>query len=203
MDREDLEDPCLHREKIIYIYTDTQTHTQTHTHTHTHTYIYIYIYICKLAIGLMGRVFANDPGDEGIIPSRDIPKTPKWYLILPCLKLNIIRYGPRVKSSYSRNGIAPSHIPRCCRNIKVALGLPWLQTSTLLIYIYIYILPRSGHVDTTVWMHHLDANKTVREEARRQLHKNGASNIIQVLAATPHKTPTIRPPASHHENYPS
>ena len=33
----------------------------------------------------------------------------------------------------------------------------------------------------------------------RQLHKNAASNIEQVLAATP----TIRPPASHHENYPS
>ena len=30
-----------------------------------------------------------------------------------------------------------------------------------------------------------------------------ASNLEQVLAATPHKTPTIRPPASHHENYPS
>ena len=41
------------------------------------------------------------------------------------------------------------------------------------------------------------------EEARRQLHKNAASNIEQVLAATPHEAPTIRPPASHHENYPS
>ena len=41
------------------------------------------------------------------------------------------------------------------------------------------------------------------EEARRQLHKNAASNIEQVMAATPHKAPTIRPPASHHENYPS
>ena len=29
------------------------------------------------------------------------------------------------------------------------------------------------------------------------------SNIEQVLAATPHKAPTIRPPASHHKNYPS
>ena len=29
------------------------------------------------------------------------------------------------------------------------------------------------------------------------------SNIEQVRAATPHKAPTIRPPASHHENYPS
>ena len=49
----------------------------------------------------------------------------------------------------------------------------------------------------------LDANKTAWEEARRQLHKNAASNIKQVLAATSHKAPTIRPPASHHENYPS
>ena len=50
-------------------------------------------------------------------------------------------------------------------------------------------------------MHYLDANKTAREEARRQLHKNVASNIKQVLVATPHKAPTIRSPASHHEDY--
>ena len=36
-----------------------------------------------------------------------------------------------------------------------------------------------------------------------QLHKNVASNSEQVLVATPYKAPTIRPPASHHENYPS
>ena len=52
-------------------------------------------------------------------------------------------------------------------------------------------------------MHYLDANKTAGEEARRQLHKNVASNIEQVLAATPHKATPIRTPASHHENYPS
>ena len=33
--------------------------------------------------------------------------------------------------------------------------------------------------------------------------KNAASDIEQIMEATPHKTPTIRPPASHHENYPS
>ena len=43
----------------------------------------------------------------------------------------------------------------------------------------------------------------VGEEARRHLHKNVASNIEQVLVTIPHKAPTIRPPASHHENYPS
>ena len=41
------------------------------------------------------------------------------------------------------------------------------------------------------------------EETRRQLHKNVESNIELVLASTPLKTPTIRPPASHHENYTS
>ena len=64
-------------------------------------------------------------------------------------------------------------------------------------------LPSSCRIDTATWMHYLDANKTAGEEARRQLHKNAASNIEQVLAATPYKTPTIRPLASHHENYPS
>ena len=38
-------------------------------------------------------------------------------------------------------------------------------------------LPCSGRVDTAVWMHHLDANNTAGEEARRKLHKNVASNI--------------------------
>ena len=53
----------------------------------------------------------------------------------------------------------------------------------------------------------MDANKTSGEEARRQLHKNAACNLEQVLAATPHtpsnKTPTVRPPAPYHENYSS
>ena len=56
---------------------------------------------------------------------------------------------------------------------------------------------------TAVWMHYLGANQTAGEEPRWQLYKNVASNIEQVLAATPNKAPTIRPPTSHHENYPS
>ena len=47
----------------------------------------------------------------------------------------------------------------------------------------------------------MDSNKTAGEEARRQLRKNDARNLAQVLAATPHKTPTVRPPATYHENY--
>ena len=34
-------------------------------------------------------------------------------------------------------------------------------------------------------------------------HLKDVSNPEQVLAATPHKTPTVRPPAPYHENYSS
>ena len=52
-------------------------------------------------------------------------------------------------------------------------------------------------------LHYMDANKTAGEETRWQLHKNAACNSQQVLAATPNKTPTVRPPAPYHENYSS
>ena len=42
----------------------------------------------------------------------------------------------------------------------------------------------SGHIDTAIWMHYMDANKTAGEETRWQLHKNAACNPEQVLAAT-------------------
>ena len=42
-----------------------------------------------------------------------------------------------------------------------------------------------------------------REKAWRQLHKNAASNIEQVLEAAPDKAAAIQPTATHHENYPN
>ena len=53
------------------------------------------------------------------------------------------------------------------------------------------------------YLYYMDSNKTAGEEARWQLHKNAASNLEQVLVATPHKTPAVQPPASYHENYSS
>ena len=46
-------------------------------------------------------------------------------------------------------------------------------------------LPGSGHIDTPIGLHYMDANKTAGEEARRQLHNNATCNLKQVLAATP------------------
>ena len=46
----------------------------------------------------------------------------------------------------------------------------------------------------------MDANKTTGEEATPSNYTRiAASNLEQVVAATPHKTPTVRPPASYHE----
>ena len=64
-------------------------------------------------------------------------------------------------------------------------------------------LPSSDRVDTAIWMHYMDANKTGVEKAWRQLHKNAASNTEQVLEATPHKAAAVRPPTIHHKNYQS
>ena len=50
-----------------------------------------------------------------------------------------------------------------------------------------HFLPSRGRIDTAIWMHYLDANKMAGEKAKRQLHKNAASNTEQILEATPHK----------------
>ena len=75
------------------------TYRITHTHTHTHTDTHIVILI---------RVLANAPGDRGSTPGRVIPKTQKWYLILPCLILSIIRYRSRRSGAIQGNELRPN-----------------------------------------------------------------------------------------------
>ena len=52
-----------------------------------------------------------------------------------------------------------------------------------------------GRVGTAIWMHYIDTNKTYGEKAWRQFHKNAASNIKQVLEATPRRAAAVRPPS--------
>ena len=64
-------------------------------------------------IGLVGRVFANGPGNQGSLPGRVIPKTLKeLYLIPPCLTLSIIRYVSRVKWDNPGKRVVP--FPTLC-----------------------------------------------------------------------------------------
>ena len=50
-------------------------------------------------------------------------------------------------------------------------------------------------------MHYMDANKMYGEKAWKQLHKNAASNIEQIIEAAPHKAAAVWPPTTHYENY--
>ena len=103
-------------------------HTHTlyiNTHTHTH-YIYIYIYIKTHCyeiedylvnfngqviwlIGLVGRVFANGPGDRGSVPGRVISKTLKIVLdtSLPNTQHYKVRIMGKVEQSKERSSAFP------------------------------------------------------------------------------------------------
>ena len=87
--------------------------------------LFLMNYSCLPDIGLMVRVFTNGPGDLGSIPGRVIPKTQKRYLMPPCLTLNIIRQGSRVKWVNPGKGVAISRTPWCSsyrkRNLRVTL----------------------------------------------------------------------------------
>ena len=64
--------------------------------------------------GLVGRVFANGPGDWVQSQVESYEDLKKWYLIASCLTLSIIRYVSKVKWSNPEKGVAPSPTPRCC-----------------------------------------------------------------------------------------
>ena len=64
-------------------------------------------------IGLVGRVFANGPGDLDSIPGQVIPKTLKMVLDTSLLNTQHYKILSRVKWSNPRKGVAPSPTPRC------------------------------------------------------------------------------------------
>ena len=61
-------------------------------------------------IGLVGRVFANGPGDLGSIPGRVIPKTQK--MVLDASLLNTQHYKVRIKGKVEQSRKRSSAIPR-------------------------------------------------------------------------------------------
>ena len=71
-------------------------------------YIYIYIYTNRL-IGLVGRVFANGPGDWGSIPCRVIPKTLK--MVLDTSLLNTQQYKVTIKGKVDQFREKSSALP--------------------------------------------------------------------------------------------
>ena len=82
--------------------------------------------------------------------------------------------------------------------IDIVVGV--LQGDTLAPYLFIICL---DYVLRTSIDKIKENGFELTKKRRWQLHKNAACNPEQVLAATPHKTPTVRPPAPYPENYSS
>ena len=104
---------------------------------------------------MMVRVFANGPGDLSSIPSRSYQKLKKCFLIPPCLRLRIIKYGSRVKWSNSGKEVAPSLIPWCSSYRKGTCRSPSTTVAnfTYCIYIYIYIYGMTLYTETHACAH--------------------------------------------------
>ena len=78
--------------------------------------IYIYICVCVCVcihvyrfIGLVGRVFANGPGDLGSVPGRVLPKTLKMVHNNPLL--NTQKYKVRIKGKVEQSRERSSALP--------------------------------------------------------------------------------------------
>ena len=61
------------------------------------------------AIGLMSRVFASGPGDQGSIPGWVIPKTQK--MVLDATLLNTQHYKVRIKGKVEQSRELSSALP--------------------------------------------------------------------------------------------
>ena len=74
---------------LIYLIEPNEQKCSTIYHTQKYTEVFI------KPIGLVGRVFANGPGDLGLIPGRVIPKTLK--MVLDTSLLSTQQYKVRIK----------------------------------------------------------------------------------------------------------
>ena len=103
-------------------------------------YIYIYIYICQLDIDIMVSV-RQWPGRSGLNPRSSHAKDSKWYLMLSCLTLSIIRYVSRVKWSNPGNGVVPSPTPRCSsyRKGSPRVNLDYGPTNKYIVSVLVFI----------------------------------------------------------------
>ena len=62
-----------------------------------------------MSIGLVGKVFANGPGDQGSIPGRVIPKTQK--MVLDAALLNTQHYKVCIKGNMEQSRDRSCAIP--------------------------------------------------------------------------------------------
>ena len=97
-------------------------------------YVYMYIYIC--IYGLVGRVFANGPGDVGSIPGRVIPKT--FKMVLDASLLNTQQYKVHIKGKVEQSRERSSALPYTEGRALLAIE-KGANFTYICIYAYIYM----------------------------------------------------------------
>ena len=134
-------------------------------------------YLSFMTNRLVGRDFANGPGDLGSIPGRVILKTKKWYLIPPCLTLSIIRYVSSVKWSNPGKGVAPSSKLCCCSYWKGSL-LVALDYSRQ-VYFFYFMTQRGGwKFDVKgLW---IDKDEFPQPSPRVELHERKNIRVVWI-----------------------
>ena len=110
----------------------------------------MFIYLNRL-IGLVGRVFANGPGDLGSIPGRVIPKTLK--MVLDTSLLNTQQYKVCIKGKVEKSRERSSALPDTSVYSllkRETSGRPRLRSPTLLTYIYLTVCKQMTDVKLLV-----------------------------------------------------
>ena len=93
--------------------------------------------MCNLPIGLLGRAFANDPGDWGLVPGRVTPKTQK--MVLDISLLNTQHYKKRIKGKVEQFRERTSALPYTSVALYYDRQLYFYEHMFVCTYIYIYI----------------------------------------------------------------
>ena len=94
---------------------------------------------------MMFRMFANDPGDLGSIPGRDIPKTKEMVLDAALLKTQ--HYKVRLKGKVKKPTEKSSALPYiwCSSNRKGSFGSPTTKFANFT-YLYSFKYSRQIHL---------------------------------------------------------
>ena len=91
-------------------------------------------------IGMMVRVFANGPGDQGSIPGRVIPKTQK--MVLDAALLNTQHYKVRIKGKVEQSRERSSALPQQLGVVAIekgTFGSPSTKVANFTNFTYSYI----------------------------------------------------------------
>ena len=164
----------------------------------------LYVYICVLCFKRVFSAVCSPMVREIGVQSQDASyqRLLKWYLMPSCLTLSNIRYVSRVRWNNPGKGGAPSPTPQYSSYWKGSLLVALDYGRQIYNFTYMIsnktgFLPNRGCVSTTLWMHHMNADKTHWEKAWQELHKNATSYTKQILEAAPHETAAVRPLTSY------